>query len=45
MFILALAKGIDNDDVGGSKPTNDELLHLRTEGLPSGIRTCLQDLK
>jgi len=47
-FVLTLVQGVDNDQ-GSSlhrlERLDDELLHLRTQGLPSDIRTCPQDRK
>ena len=48
LSVLALVKGIDDDEgryMGGFERTNDELLHLRTEGFLSGVGALLQDLE
>ena len=47
-FILALVKGINyyqSWDASSLERISNELLHLRTERLPSGIRDCSQDLE
>jgi len=47
-FVLALVETVDDDeslDAGGFKWTNDKLLHLGAEGLPSDVRVRPQDLE
>ena len=47
-LILAFIKGINDDEsqnTGGFERTDNKLLHLRAEGLPSDNGMCLQDLE